>query len=129
MDVCPGGDHSPSYYDGLCITLYNSGTIVTGIFTGSFNIPAIVITNLSSIRFRDIQWNWAKSYIIKLVSRGIVDNVAYYHPNHNLTRAEFLKIVINTAGWNTPTTGLNIPFYDVAGSTWYAQYVSLALSR
>ncbi len=73
--------------------------------------------------------NWAELYILKLVVRGIVDNVEFYRPDANLTRAEFLKIVINTTGWNVPTQNLYIPFNDVSLSAWYAPYVSLALSK
>ncbi len=46
-----------------------------------------------------------------------------------MTRAEFLKIVINTTGWPISTTELNIPFSDVSRNFWYAQYVSFALSK
>jgi hypothetical protein len=55
--------------------------------------------------------------------------VSFYHPDASLTRAEFLKIVINTTGWPVPTTGLNIPFNDVPANLWYAPYASLALSK
>ena len=96
---------------------------------GSFNIPPIVISNLADINFRDIGNNWAKTYIIRLVVREIVDNVDYYHPDHNLTRAEFLKIVINTTGWAVPTKNLNVPFDDVRMNDWYAKYISLALAK
>ena len=37
--------------------------------------------------------------------------------------------MINSTGWPLPTTGLNIPFSDVATNVWYAPYVSLALSK
>lgn len=63
------------------------------------------------------------------MSRGIIDNVAYYNPNANLTRAEFLKIIINTTGWMIPTVNLDMPFNDIPTDRWYAQYVSLALSK
>jgi S-layer homology domain len=84
---------------------------------------------LSDLLFRDVTWNWAKNYINNLAVRGIIDNVAYYHPDASLTRAEFLKIVINTTGWAVPTTGLDIPFNDVSADVWYARYTSLALSK
>lgn len=74
-------------------------------------------------------WNWAKNYINNVALRGIINNVAYYHPEGSLTRAEFLKIVINTTGWAVPTTGLDMPFYDVSTDVWYARYTSLALSK
>ncbi len=78
---------------------------------------------------RDISGNWAEAYILRLVIRGIVDNVEFYRPDANLTRAEFLKIVINTTGWQVPTTHLYLPFDDVASNVWYAPYVSLAIDK
>ncbi len=96
---------------------------------GTFNIPPIIISNLADINFRDISNNWAETYIVRLVIRGIIDNARLYRPNDNLTRAEFLKIVIKTTGWDVPTTDLNIPFDDVRISNWYAKYVSLAIAK
>lgn len=103
--------------------------MITGVFTGSFNIPPIIIKSFAGINVRDISGNWAEFYILRLVIRGIVDNVAFYRPDAHLSRAEFLKIVINSTGWQVPSTGLNIPFDDVSLNTWYAPYVSLALSK
>jgi hypothetical protein len=128
IDVCPGWDNSASYYDGICTALGNPGNVINPVFIASFDIPAEILS-FPEIKFRDISVNWARAYIIKLVSRGIVDNVAYYNPNTNLSRAEFLKIVINTTGWDVPTVNLNIPFNDVSSNVWYARYTSLALSR
>lgn len=64
-----------------------------------------------------------------MVIRGIVDNIAYYRPDDSLTRAEFLKIVINSAGWDISTTNRQTGFDDVPEDIWYAPYISLALSR
>jgi hypothetical protein len=78
-------------------------TTPNGISTNVFHVPAIILNSLSEIRFRDVSNNWAREYIYKLVSRGIIDNALRYRPNDRLTRAEFLKIVINTAGWPVET--------------------------
>ena len=136
IDKCNGLDYSPSYYDGSCGTpsmgwgnLDTGGNIITGVNTGSFNIPPIILTSFADINVRDVVGNWAELYILKLVVRGIVDNVEFFRPDANLTRAEFLKIVINTTGWNVPTQNLYIPFNDVSLSAWYAPYVSLALTK
>ncbi|MFZ2256299.1 MAG: S-layer homology domain-containing protein [Patescibacteria group bacterium] len=126
VDFCPNGDLSPSTTDGRCNRAMNNFP-----FTGSFMIPNIIM-NRSMVRFRDIAMNWAEADIIRLVTRGIIDNVISYQPDASLTRAEFLKIVINSTGWDLPTTtgtGLDIPFNDVSLTVWYAQYVSLARSK
>lgn len=127
MDSCYGGDYSPSYYDGTCAAA--TWNVIVTLPTGAFSIPPIFITSISNINFRDIENNWAKWYIIRLVVRGIINNVTLYRPNDNLTRAEFLKIAIRTTGWTLPIANLNIPFDDVRDNSWYAQYVSLALSK
>lgn len=58
----------------------------------------------------------------------MVNNAEKYNPDNNLTRAEFLKIVMNAAGWKIGTGTTNV-FSDVASDVWYAPYVSLALSK
>lgn len=100
------------------------------IFTGAlFHIPPVIITNLADINFTDIGDNWAQFYIIRLVIRAIIDNAEMYRPDDSLTRAEFLKIVINTAGESVSNVSTNTPFDDVPTDIWYAPYVSLALSK
>lgn len=143
-DTCPNGDYTTSYYDGLCGTAAtlsgavidvqkteNTVTVTTttasGTVTSVFNIPGQVLKALKDIKFTDISSNWAKGYIEKLVSRGIVNNTEKYNPDNNLTRAEFLKIAFNAAGWKT--TGGATLFKDVAANAWYAPYVSLAVSK
>lgn len=144
-DTCPNGDYTTSYYDGLCGTTVslsgatidiqktkNEVTVTTttasGTTTNIFHIPGQILKTLKDVQFKDISSNWAKGYIEKLVTRGIIDNVEKYNPDNNLTRAEFLKIAFNTAGWETSATGTTV-FKDVASDVWYAPYVSLAVSK
>lgn len=111
----------------------NTGTSIDDtmnsyLFTG-LDSSTTLVTSLADIHFTDIRGNWAELFITNLASRGIVDNTEFYHPNNNLTRAEFLKIVINATGWRVPTEGLDIPFTDISLSNWYTPYISLALSK
>lgn len=136
IDQCSGLDYSPSYYDGTCGTpgmgdgnLDIGGNIITGVDTGSFVVPPATITSMSDVRMIDIAGNWAEAYILRLVVRNIVNNVEYFHPDARLTRAEYLKIVINATGWQLPTTNVSLPFEDVSLSDWYAPYTSLAISK
>lgn len=101
-----------------------SGTVVTTTFTK----PAAVLKSLSEIKTQDIATNWAKTHIQKLIARGVVNNAEEYKPDNNLTRAEFLKIAFNAAGWKTGT-GSSTLFKDVATNAWYAPHVSLAVSK
>ena len=73
-------------------------TTVNSIFTGSiFRIPPVLITRPTDFNFTDIEDNWAQFYVVHLASRGIIDNAKLYRPDDGLTRAEFLKIIINSA--------------------------------
>lgn len=128
IDFCPYGDTSGSLYDSRCIVGTTPGNVVTPIFTGSFSIPDIVLTNWV-LRFRDIVWNWAEYDIRRLALRWVIDNALYFNPDASLTRAEFLKIVILSTGWDIPSTSLNTPFNDVKENSWYQRYTSLALSK
>lgn len=105
-------------------TKQSDGTIVTT----TFKHPPVLLQSIDDIKFIDITNNWARDYISRLVSRGIVNNVKRYHPDNNLTRAEFLKITFNAASWKAFGTG-TIVFEDVMTDTWYAPYVALATSR
>ncbi len=114
-DVCPRGDYTVSYYDRMCGTpsSLSGATIVikkeknkvtvttttaSGVtFTTVFSIPGQVLKSLRDVKFKDIKSNWAKGYIEKLASRGVVDNVEHFNPDNRLTRAEFLKMVIDAA--------------------------------
>lgn len=126
-DVCIGGDFSPTNYDRLCLA--TAGNIITGIVAGSFNIPAVFINNIADVKFRDINNDWARDYILRLVTRGIIDNSNFYRGDDGLTRAEFLKIVIRTTGWELPQSGISLPFRDVVSESWYEPYVSVALTK
>ncbi len=127
-DLCPEGDYTPSYYDDMCVIPATPGNIINGANTGSFNLPNVIMS-LADVNFRDVRGNWAEQFINQLVMRGIIDNVSYYHPNGWLTRAEFLKIVLNTTGWSRPIIGFNLPYNDVSVNSWQAQYVALALDK
>jgi S-layer homology domain len=129
VDVCPNGDTSGNLYDRLCVpSLIDPGTVPTPNNTGSFNIPPIT-KSLSEIRLEDVWSNWAKDYIVNLARRGVINNGEYYYPDANLTRAEFLKIVLNTTGWSRTNVNINTPFNDVPSNMWYAEYVALALEK
>lgn len=96
--------------------------------TRTFIIPGLVIKSLQEIKFTDISSNWARGYIEHLVARGVIDNTENYKPDNNLTRAEFLKIAMNAAGWNVGTETTTV-FSDVASDMWYTPHVSFALSH
>lgn len=91
------------------------------------NIPGPKVA-LEKLAFKDINDNWAKGYIQKLAQRGIVNNAEKFNPEGRLTRAEFLKIVIKTTGWDL--TGATLPGYeDVSSSHTLAKYIALGAKK
>ena len=49
--------------------------------------------------FNDIEYNWYKEYIIALEQEGVIDGFedGSFHPEDTTTRAEILKIIMNSA--------------------------------
>lgn len=112
-------------------TIPPTGTIPSGMTTpiGStpIKVPAIQIPT-SRLVFSDIGNNWAKDYIQKLASRKIVNNTEKFRPDDSLSRAEFLKMVGNGAGW-TLQSGKTGGFRDVQTGDWYAPYAAYAAEK
>ncbi len=78
----------------------------------------------------DIADNWAKEYISVLIKRGIVQNAKEFRPNDSLSRAEFLKIVGNSAGWDVQSaSGVTLPFKDLSTVPWASPYLRYAISN
>ncbi|MBQ3573191.1 MAG: S-layer homology domain-containing protein, partial [Clostridia bacterium] len=71
-------------------------------------------------------FEWAEEAIADLAQRGIVNGKAdgIYAPNDNVTRAEFIKMVISAMG--VELGGAENAFADVAQDAWYAPYVAAA---
>jgi hypothetical protein len=80
------------------------------------------------IKLWDTKKNWAREYIERLTMIGVVDNVDRFRPRDNVTRAEFLKLVMKAGGCNPDVSTTNV-FKDVAKDAWYAPYVALALDE
>ncbi|HOJ11627.1 MAG TPA: S-layer homology domain-containing protein [Clostridiales bacterium] len=86
-----------------------------------------------SFRFDDTKDNWAKDIISYAAVRGLVNGVGNnnFAPNNNLTRAEFLKMILGAAGIIPETTvTVNTKLAsDVKATDWYAPYVSYAMEK
>ncbi len=69
---------------------------------------------------------WAKDSILLLKALGIVsgDNGNMFYPQRNVTRAEFLKMLVMT--FDEPDTTLKCTFDDVSESDWFHDYIALA---
>jgi len=82
--------------------------------------------------FRDLDgfW-WAESAIEDLYERGVVDGKSYYYyyPGDNVTRAEFLKMILRGADIDIEDyEDEDEDFRDVSSSAWYHDYVLAGLA-
>ena len=111
-----------------------SGTVSigesTGIVKGSVNIDAIKPATSDEAPFQDLENHaWAKEAIDFLYRRSIISgrDEKTYDPQGNVTRAEFIKMLVsayNFSDVNTSGTGFN----DVGMNDWFESFVIKAKS-
>ena len=78
--------------------------------------------------FTDIaDYEWAKTAITYVYEKGIMsgDGKGNFRPGDNLTREEFVKILINALGGGK-TSDYRIEFNDVSDDAWYKPYICIA---
>ncbi len=81
--------------------------------------------------FTDLNgYGWAEDQICDLYADGVVNGRSYnrYEPSANITRAEFLKMALLSAGEN-PSYTTGVYYRDVRSTDWYYSYVSYGTSR
>lgn len=82
-------------------------------------------------KFTDVtEDKWFYSYVTDLASKGIIngydddnDGVFEFKPQNNITRAEFLKLLVECMGYSQSATPV---FEDVTENKWYYTVVSTA---
>jgi hypothetical protein len=88
-----------------------------------------VTTN--QVSFADISEHWGEQYITILAARNIINGTApnIFAPNNNVTRAEFVKMLVNAIdGLDTGNT-LPAGFNDVIGGQWYSDFIYWAADK
>ncbi|MFY0538880.1 hypothetical protein [Nannocystis pusilla] len=90
--------------------------------------PDPTCENSDPPQFLDVKpWQWFYEPVTRLLCHGIVDNAEYYHPGTTTNRAEFLKVLLESAFPAEDFSSLDDPkfdhFVDVAPNAWYAPYV------
>ena len=100
--------------------------IVVG--TGDYEAPEMKDVKADAV-FGDVLNHWAKSDILKMNEMGYVNGSnGMFRPNDNITRAEFVSLMVRVLGLDTIGTGSAV-FSDVKTTDWYAKDVSLALAN
>ena len=100
-----------------------------GVSSVSFSKPAAEneTEKTGAERFTDIgNYTWAYNAIDALTKKEIINGVSddCFAPEKNITRAEFIKMLVNTVGLKF--TGKDRGFGDVAETDWYYPYVCVA---
>ena len=90
----------------------------------------MLTSTVYAANFEDIKGHWAENTINRLANRGIVNGISEYQfePNGVVTRAEYLKMMMNLVGIETAQwrTGECL---DAAAGDWYAPYLQSALDK
>lgn len=79
-----------------------------------------------------IEEHWAYGEIDNLINADIIDgfmddeNNMYVKPDNNITRAEFVKLIVTSLGLDSNGTGKT--FTDVKKGAWYYEFVKIASS-
>lgn len=93
-------------------------------------VPAFAFAAVPS----DVTDSAQKDAVAKLMALGIVNGYpdGTVRPDNSITRAEFIKALVNTAGYGSTANllaGTNTKFADVKGSHWASGHVAVAASR
>lgn len=98
---------------------------------GSAVTPEIVESVDTTPKFSDIsEAEWARPFIVYLQDREILsgDGDGRVRPNDNISREEFLKILISSFKISGDEESIKDEFLDVDKNEWYAEYIDKALS-
>ena len=73
--------------------------------------------------------HWAYEQIYSLQNTGAIsgDGSGNFNPDGNVTREQFLKIVIDALG--VPPTDAQIEFKDVKKDAWYESYIKTGIAN
>lgn len=83
----------------------------------------------NQVTFKDVSGHWAEEAINDMGSRLVVTGTGggNYTPNRDVTRAEFVTMLVKGLGLMKPGTGQDV-FEDVTKDAWYYDAVSIAAS-
>ncbi len=107
------------------------------IFQGGVTVPAEMIqqeseseaieSNQTEKRFIDLAAaEWARESVERLYEVGAIAPAEQFRPNDDVTREEFVKLMIESLGLEKGA--VKIEFTDVDSAAWYAPYLAAAQS-
>lgn len=84
-----------------------------------------------SVNFADIKGNWAEEHINYLLSKGMINGTGKntFSPGRSVTRAEFVKLLVNTLGKVELSTAAKGAFKDVGEGQWYTDHINWAAEK
>lgn len=80
--------------------------------------------------FSDIIGHWAEESICELYESGVIEGYSPYNfaPNSSMTRAEFVKVLLESMNYNVYSVQ-SASFTDTVPGEWYYSYVTFAHSK
>lgn len=122
-----GGNSGSSGVGKVPVTVLGGGTPVPKTDSTNYgNKTDIKDETVDS--FKDMEsFEWAESAVNKLFSEGIVsgDGLGYFRPEDNITREEFVKMLVLTFDISSAHQE-NMTFNDVVSDEWYYPYLQTA---
>lgn len=74
------------------------------------------------------EMNLGQTYL-EYKRHGVVLNVAKFEPNRNVTRAEFVKMLVRSLSCRYTFMGTDTGFNDISGDEWHAEYIKFAVEN
>jgi hypothetical protein len=95
---------------------------------GSYNPGQVQARTLYN--FTDLEDHWAEESVSYLYDRGFINGYQdqTFRPDTDITRAEFLKILLSVNSQQTTSTTKQI-FSDVSPAAWHFPYVAIAFEN
>lgn len=123
-----GGGSSGSGFSGTGAGAVTGGYAVS--YPAGVSPVAPGQTSAAKINFADIgEFHYAYNGVLYLAKKGVIngyneDGKILFKPDNDMTREEFVKMVLLAFGYEVKTATGN--FADVAPGSWYAPYVNTA---
>lgn len=103
---------------------------ITAVCALIASISILMTFSAAAANFTDTDGHWAKDTITALADKGIINGTSdtTFNPDGAVTRAEFLKMVMNAVGI-APYDSVADKVLDASPDEWYAVYLKSALDK